>query len=269
MPLTILIRGGGDLSSGVAYRLLRAGWQVAITELPQPLAVRRLVAFSQAVYSGSVTIEGIEGVRVDDPDAAVSLMKAGKIPVIVDPNADILHKIHPQVIVDGRMTKLPSDIRKDDAPLVIGLGPGFVAGENCHAVIETKRGPFLGRVFWQGSAEPDSGQPDTVGNRQEERVLRAPVEGEVRTLVEIGSQLNAGDAIAVVGGETVRAPFTGLLRGLIHPGVFIEKGVKIGDIDPRLDPRLCDHISDKALAMGGSVLEAILSVPELRARLWD
>ncbi len=269
MSLTILIRGGGDLSSGVAYRLVRAGWRVVITELPQPLTVRRLVAFSQVIYSGRMTVEGIEAVRVENAEEAIASMDAGKIPVIVDPDAAIRESLHPQVIVDGRMTKLASDLHITDAPLVIGLGPGFVAGVNSHAVVETKRGPYMGRVYWQGSAEPDSGQPDTVGNRQEERVLRAPASGEVQTLVEIGSQVNAGEAIVRIGDEVVRAHFTGLLRGLIHPGVVVERGVKVGDIDPRLDSRLCESISDKALAMGGAVLEAILSVSEFRKGLWD
>jgi xanthine dehydrogenase accessory factor len=269
MPLTILIRGGGDLSSGVAFRLARAGWRVMITELPQPLCVRRLVAFSEAVYSGKMTVEGIDGIRCESPETAVSLMDAGKIPVMVDPLGRIRETLNPQVIVDGRMTKLPSDIHKDEAQLVIGLGPGFVAGENCHAVVETKRGPYLGRVYWQGSAEPDSGQPDTVGNRTEDRVLRAPVSGGVKTLVEIGATVAEDQPIAEIAGEVVRAPFKGLLRGLIHPGLTVDEGVKIGDIDPRLDLRLSTCISDKALAMGGSVLEAILSVPGLRPHLWD
>jgi xanthine dehydrogenase accessory factor len=269
MPLTILIRGGGDLSSGVAYRLVRAGWRVIITELPSPLCVRRLVAFSEAVYSGKMTVEGIDGILTDCLEAAVSLMDEGKVPVMVDPQGRMRESLYPQVIVDGRMTKLATDIRKDDAQLVIGLGPGFVAGENCHAVVETKRGPYLGRVYWQGSAEPDSGEPDTVGNRTEERVLRAPASGEVTTLAIIGTVVEEGQAIAEVAGEVVRAPFKGLLRGLIHSGLRVEKGVKIGDIDPRIDPRMFTCISDKALAMGGSVLEAILSVPELRPHLWD
>jgi xanthine dehydrogenase accessory factor len=269
MPLTILIRGGGDLSSGVAYRLMRAGWRVIITELPRPLCVRRLVAFSEAVYAGRKTVEGIDGVLTDSLEAAVSLMDARKIPVMVDPQGMIAQALHPQVIVDARMTKLASDSHKEDAQLVIGLGPGFVAGENCHAVVETKRGAYLGRVYWQGSAEPDSGEPDTVGNRTEERVLRAPASGEVKTLVEIGTTVDEDQPIAEVAGIVVRSPFKGLLRGLIHPGLVVEKGVKIGDVDPRLDLQLFSCISDKALAMGGSVLEAVLSVPELRQHLWD
>jgi xanthine dehydrogenase accessory factor len=268
MPLTIMIRGGGDLSSGVAYRLCRAGWRVLITELPQPLAVRRLVAFSQAVYSGKINIEGVEGVLAGSAAEAADLMSAGKIPVLVDPLGASSAWFKPQVIVDGRMTKRISDLHISDARLTIGLGPGFVAGENCHAVIETKRGPFLGRVFWRGTAEPDSGLPDQVGVRQKDRVLHAPSTGKVRAFVEIGSSLEENQPIVEVNGEVLRAPFRGLLRGLIYPGIVVEAGVKVGDIDPRMDPRLCDHISDKALAMGGAVLEAILSVAELRDRLW-
>jgi xanthine dehydrogenase accessory factor len=263
-----MLRGGGDLSSGVAYRLNRAGWRVVITELAQPLAVRRLVAFSQAVYTGRVNIEGVEGVLAGNATEAEDLMGAGKIPVMIDPQGASRERFATQVIVDGRMTKRSPDLKMEDARLVIGMGPGFVAGENCHAVIETKRGPYLGRVYWQGTAEPDSGLPDQVGVRQKERVLRAPSSGVVKTFVEIGSRLEENEPIVEVNGQVLCAPFRGFLRGLIYPGIVVEEGVKIGDIDPRLDPRVCDHISDKALSMGGAVLEAILSVPELRDRLW-
>lgn len=269
MPLTILLRGGGDLSSGVAYRLIKAGWWVAISELPRPMAVRRMVSFSQAVYSGGFTIEGIEALRIDTTDQALPLMKLAKIPVCIDPEADMRDIIHPDVIIDGRMTKRQPENQIHNAALVIGLGPGFNAGVNCHAVIETMRGPFLGRVYWMGSAEADSGLPDTVGGRREERVLRAPAAGEFHSMVEIGARVEEHQVIGEVDGELVRAPFAGLLRGLIYPGITVEKGVKIGDIDPRFDPRLCDHISDKALSIGGGVLEAILSFAPLRDRLWE
>ena len=265
----VLILGGGELSSGIAYRLARAGIRVVLTELAEPLAVRRLVSFSEAVYSGTITVEGIEGVRAAGPSGVEGALAAGKVPVLVDPQAEIRNAVRPAVIIDGRMTKLAPDLRMGDADLVIGLGPGFTAGDNCHAVIETKRGHFLGHVYWEGSAEPDSGLPDTVGSRTEERVLRAPASGRFNAFVEIGQSLMEGQRIAEVSGNVLHAPFNGLLRGLLHPGIEISVGVKAGDIDPRMDPRLCDHISDKALAVGGAALEAVLTLPEVRNHLWD
>ncbi len=269
MPLKILIRGGGDLATGVAYRLVKAGWQVLITELPQPMAVRRLVSFSQAVYDREITVEGMTARLAETAAQTTAILRAGEVAVMVDPEAKIRFDLSPQVIVDGRMTKQPPELGLQAAPLMIGLGPGFTAGVDCHAVIETMRGAFLGRVFWEGSAEPDTGQPDPVANRKSDRVLRAPCDGTIETDVRLGDILEPGQVIARVSGRAVTAGFGGLLRGLIQPGTWVQAGVKIGDIDPRLDPRLVDHISDKALAVGGGVLEAILSRPDLRPRLWD
>ena len=264
MPLRILLRGGGDLASGVAYRLARAGCQVIITELPQPLAVRRLVSFSEAVYEGSIVIEGVEGARADRAQAALELARQGKIAVLVDQAAESRGIIQPHVLIDGRMMKQPPELGKGTAPLVIGLGPGFVAGESCDAVVETKRGNRMGRVYWHGAAEADTGMPESVGNRRQERVLRSPCAGRFISSVEICAMVEEGQVLAEVNGCAIRAQFQGILRGLLHSGVEVAAGVKVGDIDPRADPDLCMHFSDKALAVGGGVLEAILSYPELR-----
>ena len=155
MTLTAIIRGGGDLSSGIALRLIHAGIQVIVTELPQPKAVRRKVAFAQAIYDQQIEIEGVVGRLVNTKDEAVRLLASGQIPILVDPTAAIRFQIPAQILIDGRMTKIPPEIGMEAASLVVGIGPGFIAGENCHAVVETKRGPFLGRLYWQGSAEPD------------------------------------------------------------------------------------------------------------------
>jgi xanthine dehydrogenase accessory factor len=267
MSLTVLLRGGGDLASGAALRLARAGMAVVITELPEPLAVRRLVSYAQAVYSREMTIEGITARRAADLAEAAALLAAGSIPVLVDPRAEARHTLLPQVIVDGRMTKQAPDLGMDAAPLVIGLGPGFIAGENCHAVVETKRGPYLGRVIWEGSAEADTGQPDPVAAREGERVLRAPLDGVLENKVEIGSFVTAGQVLATVAGVPLRTAFDGYLRGLLQTGLVVRRGLKIGDVDPRPDPRLVHLVSDKALAIGGGVLEAILSRPDLRAKM--
>jgi xanthine dehydrogenase accessory factor len=267
--MIVLLRGGGDLASGVALRLSRAGLLPIITEIPQPLAVRRLVSFAEAIYQGEINVEGIRARRASDPEEAFQIRAQGCIPVLVDPGAESRHVFCPKVFVDGRMTKLPPDLGLDTAPLVIGLGPGFSAGENCHAVVETNRGHSLGRAIWQGPAEADTGLPEAVGERWAERVLRAPAGGVLEARIEIGAIVEPGEEIARVGGLPVLAPFRGALRGLLHPGILVKAGLKIGDLDPRSDPRLCRLVSDKSLAIGGGVLEAILSRADLRPHLWD
>ncbi len=268
MSKIILIRGGGDLASGVALRLFRAGVKCLITEIEKPLAVRRLVAFAEAVYEGEIWIEEVEARRVISLQEVISCLDHQAIPVMVDPEAGIRKEIQPCVVVDGRMTKRPPDYGLDYAPLIIGLGPGFEAGKNCHAVVETKRGPYLGRVYWQGGAEQDTGLPERVGNFQAERVLRSPAEGIFMGQVKIGTRITKGEIVANVDGLPVVAHFDGMLRGLLHDGLPVHKDVKVGDLDPRLDPKISRIVSDKALAVGGGVLEAILSKPEIRSQLW-
>ncbi len=268
MSKMILIRGGGDLASGVTLRLFRAGIKCLITEIEQPLAVRRLVAFAEAIYAGEIKIEEVTARRCGTLKEALSCLDVGEVPVLVDPNAEIKQSLQPLVIVDGRMTKRPPDYHLDDAPLIVGLGPGFEAGINCHAVVETKRGPYLGRVYWQGGAEQDTGLPERVGSFQTERVLRSPAEGVFKAQVKIGTLVKQGEILAQVNGQPVIAHFNGLVRGLLHDGVPVHKDVKVGDLDPRLDPKISQTVSDKALAVGGGVLEAILSRPAIRSQLW-
>ena len=255
----VLVRGGGDLASGVAARLHRVGMQVLIAELPQPLAVRRKVSFAEAVYAGEATVEEITACLAKDPSGAEKILNQGNIAVLVDPQLDILPDFKPQVLVDGRMMKQPPEMGMDAAPFVVGLGPGFTAGENCHAVIETIRGPNLGQVIWEGSPQTDTGIPGGVKGKRGERVLRAPADGKLIAHVNICDHLEKGDLIAEMGGMRIVSPFKGVLRGLIHDGIAVKTGMKIGDVDPRNDPALCTLISDKALAVGGGVLEAIQS----------
>ena len=277
MPSLILIRGGGDLATGVAIRLLRSGLRVVVTELPQPLAVRRTVSFAEAVYSGEICIEGITARRVDDPGDSLRILSTlGKqqVPILVDPACTSAKLLHPAVIVDGRMTKRPPEAIGYGPLLYLGLGPGFEAGVNCQGVIETRRGHTLGRLFWSGGPDPDTGTPD--GDPL--RVLRSPCDGKIVTHVNIGDHVEEGQIIAEVddGRQTtdlppsslVHSPLRGIVRGLLHPGLIVTRGLKIGDVDPRDDPRLCRLVSDKALSIGGGVLEAILSRPEVRAQLW-
>ena len=268
MQPIVLIRGGGDLASGVAVRLNRVGIHVIISEIAQPLAVRRLVSFAEAIYTTQIKIEEVIGQRADSTDDVIHCIENGIIPVIIDPEADIRHSIPTIAIVDGRMTKRSPGYRLDFASFCVGLGPGFEVGANCHVIVETKRGPFLGRVYWQGKAEEDTGMPEKVGVYQAKRVLRAPADGIFCSHAEIGDFVNKGDVLADVEGQPVLAHFDGMLRGLLHDGLPIRRNVKVGDLDPRQDERLCKMVSDKALAVGGGVLEAILGRSEIRSRLW-
>ena len=262
-----IIRGGGDLASGVAYRLYRVGISVLITEIPQPLMVRRLVCFGEAVYSERISVEGITACKAGTVQEAEAILSQGNIAVMVDPDAEIRHTLHPEVIIDARMTKQAPDMPLSAATLVLGLGPGCVAGVNCHAVVETNRGHFLGRAIWNGSAQADTGIPGEVNSKRNSRVLRAQRSGVLEVLVEIGEMVESGQLLARIEDQEVRAPFQGILRGIAHPGIQVWPGLKIGDVDPRLDPAYASLISDKSLAIGGGVLEAILSRPELRRKL--
>jgi xanthine dehydrogenase accessory factor len=270
--MIVLIRGGGDLASGVAFRLYKSGFRVVITEIPKPLAVRRLASFSEAIYSGEASVEGIVAKRVieiDDPLRILQLLSKGRIPVIIDPDGKSVQAIHPTVIVDARMLKSAPEPLHHTAKLYIGLGPGYIGGVNCHAAIETKRGPWLGRVLWDRPTQSDSGVPESVGDKHSDRALYAPADGSLVPLKAIADIVLEGEPIGEINGQPIIAPFKGVLRGIIHPNVDVRRGMKIGDLDPRLDIELCNHISDKALAIGGAVLEAILSKPELRPHLWS
>ena len=276
MSLIVFLRGGGDLASGVAVRLHRAGLSVVIAELPQPLVVRRSVSFANAVFEGQTQVDGIRARRVVDIHEALAAIEERVIPVAIDPQSRLLKELKnlqshaPHIVlVDGRMTKQVPDTGMQAADLVIGLGPGYIAGENCHAVIETNRGHTLGRVIWEGAPQPDTGIPESVALHGLERVLRAPEDGPLEAYVQIGNHLEPGQLIAKVSGQSVLAPFRGVLRGLMYPGVHVWKGLKIGDIDPRDDAIYCRLVSDKSLAVGGGVLEAILSRPPLRPHLWE
>ncbi len=262
----VLIKGAGDLASGVAARLHRCGFPVVMTELPHPLMVRRTVSFGEAVYEGKVEVEGITARRVDDAPSAVLALGVGAIPVLVDPQAGSLGALRPAVLVDAIMAKQNTGTTLADAPLVIALGPGFAAGHDCHAVIETNRGHCLGRVILEGPAEPDTGRPGNVGGKTFERILRAPVGGAVRGRAEIGERVVEGQIVATVEGVEVQAGTAGVLRGLVRSGSHVRAGEKIGDVDPRAAPEHCYLISDKSLAIAGGVLEAILRLGGLTCK---
>lgn len=259
----VIIRGGGDLASGVALRLYRAGFSIAITELPRPLTVRRTVSFSEAVYSRSIQIEGIVGELVSNVEAVSDKVKEGKVAIVIDPDFKLPQVLPHRAIVDARMKKTDCGIYPQ-SEFVIGLGPGFEAGVNCSAVVETMRGPFLGRVYWHGMAAADTGVPDTVAGHQADRVLRATDDGIMIAYSQIGDKVYKNQIIASINDSNIIAPFDGVLRGLIHNGIQVSKGMKVGDVDPRDIPDLCYYVSDKALGVGGGVLEAILTPSHLR-----
>ncbi len=275
----VLLRGGGDLASGVALRLYRAGIPVVITELVQPLAVRRTVAFAEAVYEGRHTIEEVTA-RLVKPDQLSAALEANQIPVLIDPEANILtisqstnyqSTNYPStnyqfpVVIDARLIKQSSAPLPISVPLHIGLGPGFHAGVNCDAAIETRRSHTLGRVYWNGATQADSGQPE--GDPR--RVLRASGDGILVGKAKIGDHVEEGQVVAAISNQyPVISPLKGVLRGLIRDGIRVTKGLKIGDVDPRDDPSACLLVSDKALAIGGAVLEAILTREAIREKFF-
>lgn len=263
--LLILIKGAGDLATGIGWRLHRCGFPVVMTEIAQPLTVRRTVAFAQAVYDGETTVEDVTARRCLPADVP-TLLADGEIPVLVNIDPSIIAELAPSVLVDAIMAKRNTGTHMADAPLVVAIGPGFTVGEDCHTIIETHRGHTLGRVLWEGSALPDTGTPGPLPGLGVDatRILRAPTSGRLTSSARIGDIIDAGAIIATLEtdmGERlpIIAPFTGVLRGLIHEQVALIAGMKIGDLDPRADPAHAWTISDKSLAIGGGVLEAILS----------
>jgi xanthine dehydrogenase accessory factor len=254
----VVVRGGGDLGTGAVFRLARAGFPVVVLELERPLAIRRAVAVASAVSAGRVTVERLEARRVDAVSDAAAIARTGVVAVLVAPAlpSDLEP---PSVVVDARLAKRNIDTTLDQAPLVVALGPGFTAGVDCHAVVETMRGPHLGRVLWEGTAAPDTGEPGMVGGASTRRVIRAPGRGPVAWSVAIGDRVAAGQVIGDIGGTPLEAAIDGVVRGLIAEGHTVATGLKVADIDPRGEVAACYEISDKALAVGGGVLEAVLT----------
>lgn len=258
--MLVVIRGAGDLATGIALRLRRAHIQIVMTEMERPTAIRRTVCFSQAVVHGETTVEDVTARRAETPMEALEVLKAGAVPVLADPKGACIPALKPDAVVDAILAKRNLGTRITDAPVVIGVGPGFTAGEDCHAVVETMRGHYLGRVIHEGPAIPNTGIPGLIGGFAGERVLRAPADGVFRQLLDIGAQVKQGDIAATVSGEPMVCTLDGVLRGILADGTPVFKGMKAGDIDPRCKIEHCYCASDKALAVGGGVLEAILDL---------
>lgn len=255
--ILVLIRGGGDLATGVAVRLFKAGFKIIVLEIEHPTVIRLPVSFARAVYEGKVIVEDVKAILIPSWGKAEDIIKKGGIPILIDPEGNCIEKLSPTVIVDAILAKRNLGTRMDQAPLVIGLGPGFTVGEDVDAVIETMRGHNLGRVYYQGQAEPDTGVPGEIRGESAKRVLRSPAEGKIIPLHRIGDSIKLGEIIAEVGGVPLKAEISGVLRGLIYPQSWVTSGMKVGDIDPRGVREYCFTVSDKARSLGGAVLEAI------------
>ena len=258
--MLVLIRGAGDLATGIACRLFRSGFSVIMTDQAIPTAIRHTVAFSSAVNTGEVTVEGIRARLANDGEEALSIIRAGNVAVLVDPEGLSIPVLKPDAVVDAILAKTNLGTRLDHAPIVIGVGPGFTVNVDCHAAIETKRGHDLGRVLYEGAPEPNTGVPGEVGGATYERLIRTPVEGNFKPIAVIGDTVEAGQTIAFVGDTPITANIRGTLRGLLPEGTPVYKGMKSGDVDPRCCISHCYTISDKARAVGGGVLEAILNL---------
>lgn len=256
--MLVLIKGAGDLATGVAYRLHRAGMKIVMTDIAQPTAVRRTVAFCQCIYDGTATVEGVTSRRVETVEEVTTCLGEGEIPVLVDPEARIRTCLPFDAEVDAILAKYNVNTRIDDAPIVLALGPGFTAGVDCHGVIETKRGHYLGRLLLQGSAIPNTGVPGNVGGYTTQRIIRACQDGVFHPVARIGDMVAEGDVVAKVDEAPVYALMPGTVRGMLPDGLYVKEKMKSGDIDPRCEYDHCFTISDKARAIGGGVLEGLL-----------
>jgi len=256
----VLVKGAGEQASATAHRLFRCGYRVAMTDLERPTAIRRTVAFCSAIYEGEIEVEGVRGVRATvEVVAALAEGEWPHIPVCVDPEGRLVALWHPDVIVDARILKANLGNHCDDAPLVIGLGPGLKAGRDVHYVVETMRGHDLGRIIASGPSSRDTGEPGEIGGYTHERVVRAPASGIFTSPRRIGEQVEAGEVLGSVAGVEVRAQIAGVLRGLLWPGLSVTEGFKVADVDPRGDVSMCTTLSDKARIISGSVLEIVVA----------
>lgn len=254
----VVVRGAGEMASGVIRRLFMAGFEVVALERAAPSCIRRTVCFAEAFFERNVTVEGVTAVLMDSADEAAAATVQRRVPLLVDPEAELLPVLKPLVLVDGRMLKKAIDCTLDMAPIVIGLGPGFVAGQNCHAVVETDRGFDLGRVIYNGSPHAHTGVPAPVDGVSLDRLLRSPADGVFAARCRISDTVKAGQVVGRVAGVSVVSRIEGIVRGLVRDGLKVSTGQKIGDVDPRGIKEYCYKMSDKANAIGGGALEALM-----------
>jgi xanthine dehydrogenase accessory factor len=254
----VVVRGGGDVATGTVDKLARCGFNVVIFETAQPTVIRRTVSLAQAVFDGEAAVEGLTAVKAISMDDCHRLLSEDKIPVLIDPDCQSLGKLQPLVVVDAIIAKRNIGTTIDMAPIVIGMGPGFYAGRDVHAVIETNRGHNLGRVIYKGEAAPNTGTPGNIDGYSTERIVRASASGKITNITHIGDSVEKGQILARIEGVPVVSPLNGVLRGLIQSGINVDAHMKIGDVDPRGKPEYCYTISDKSRAVAGGVIEAIL-----------
>ncbi|WP_396244956.1 selenium-dependent molybdenum cofactor biosynthesis protein YqeB [Hafnia paralvei] len=256
----VVIRGSGDIATGVALRLFHSGFHVLMLDIAKPTVIRRTVAFAQAIFDGEACVEGVTARKANGIDEAFSILDRGEIPVLVDEKASYLDELKPRFLVDAILAKQNLGTHKDMAPITVALGPGFNAGHDCDAVIETNRGHYLGRVIYQGYTQPNTGIPGNISGHTTRRVIRAPASGIMHCCVALGDLVKEGDVMAHIGEAPVFAPLTGMVRGLLSEGLEVCEGFKIGDIDPRGAEADYMTVSDKARAIGGAVLEAMMKL---------
>lgn len=249
-----LVRGAGDVATAVALRLWSEGFRVVCTELPQPRAIRRTVAFAEAVYEGHWEVEGAKAKYARSLEEAIALTEQGVVAVLA---AEKVLDLRPEILVDGRMAKANLDTRKDEAQLVIGLGPGFTAGIDCHAAVETLNGPDLGCVYLSGSPKAPTHVPCSIEGLASERVLRAPTEATFLGFRRIGDPVEKGEIVARMGKISLFAPCSGVIRGILRSGIVVPKGTKVVELDPRGDPAVCFRIADRSWRIAAGVISAL------------
>jgi len=266
--MKIWVRGAGDIATGVAFRLYKSGFSVVMSDLPIPTSIRRTICFSEAIINGTTQVEDVTAGFAKDAQAAEKLLDEGKIAVLADPEGAEARKLEPVAVIDAILAKKNLGTKMDDAAVVVGVGPGFTAGKDCHAVVETMRGHTLGRVYYAGPAAADTGVPGNIGGFTLERILRAPCAGVFQGVKKIGDQVKEGEICAYVDGQPMKTRLSGVLRGLLPDGLTVYEGMKSGDVDPRCEVSHCYKISDKALAVGGGALEAVLHELHKRGYEW-
>ncbi len=260
----VVVRGAGDIATGIAHRLHKCGFRLLLTEIDNPLVVRRFAAFANAVIEGETQVEGVRAVKAHGIEDVYHLWEGSDIPVLCDRDCNLLNEISPLAVVDAVLAKRNIGTHRGMAPITIGVGPGFEAGTDVDAVVETKRGHYLGKAIYKGSAEADTGVPGVIMGYSHERLLRAPADGIIRNLMEIGDTVKQGEVVAQVGDVPLKANISGVVRGLIADGIQVKKDLKVGDVDPRGIKEYCFTISDKSRAVAGGVLEAILTLRKVK-----
>lgn len=253
----VIMRGAGDLATGVASRLHHAGFPIIMLDIPQPTVIRTTVSFAPALFTDSCTVEGIEAIKCDFENAYETAL-SGKIAVVADPEGKLISVLKPRILIDAILAKRNLGTSIDMAPCVIALGPGFTAGKDCHAVIETKRGHRLGSIIYSGSAIPNTGIPGIIGGYGKERVMHSPTSGVFHAVSKIGDLVEAGQTIAYVDETPVITTIAGKVRGMLTSGLVVPEHFKVADVDPRGAETDHTTISDKARAIGGGVLEAVM-----------